>query len=576
MKRIRQLIFALCALPVMGVFHSCTSDLSDLSESAGRPGPAVAEVSIEDFVDGSAVFGSRTVVDNSDRWTIERFTVGDQVGMYAIKGREDGSTDTYDLPVENGVLYCESATSISNYRFSNPAIVLNPSTVGANFSMLYYPYYKDMPPTINPEVVTNPLDTLGMPLRRTDSDGIEKCIDFMTTKNTKITVSGGVMKPAFEHKFSVIYVQRGNGFADPRNPSLFDGKVYVVMKKPLTNVRITQDKPTTAYNVTLQNYSPDSGSDLTTTLDGRLNFEVDKNCVWEGWQAGPYKGDPQMNYVVVPPGDIYFLLIQDDYGKWCTVNDFYMSTAGKKDAEAGKTYILRVSMEGVNVVARPISITPWDEEVEITDSRDEGINDAQEYFEFVTRYNTYIQNNRDPEYEEDLKPFGKGVLNTLTGRTSWTFYINNDITFPDGEFPQIIQLDDVIEGSSKYSNYFLKNIEATLIQEMTANGALRQLDFNDIYMVRPAGNTQPFSPLIGTLNGGTIENCSITGAIVITSVPVGIVAGTATGATIIDCTFSGDMIGTSTAPEYNGLFGSASGNITLTNVKTSGLQFIEN
>lgn len=555
------IINMMSALMAAMLFCACSESLS---EPDGMPGPAYAEVTIEDFIDGNAVFSTRYSSDNSDKWTVNYFTKGDQVGMYALKGREDGANGGYNLPVVNGILYCESGTP-SSYRFSNPSIVLDPNTIKSNNSLLYFPYYSSMPET------TDDTDPPGMWLRKEDEMGIERCLDFMTTKGNMITVSSGVMSPTFEHKFSILYIQRGEGFDQPE-----DDKVFVVMKDPVTDVRIAQTSATSVYSMKLQYNPPEAAGDVKTNLEGRLPFEVDKYSVWECWKAGPYAGDYEMNYAVIPPGDVYLILMQDNNGNWQTVTDFYMQSAGKKDIVGGSRYLVRVSKRGVDVVARPVSIDPWDDEMEITDSRDEGINDAQEYYEFVSHYNTYIESGRSKEYEESLMPYGKGSYNLQTGRTSWTFYINGDISFRGGEFPQIKVLDDEIEGSSTYTNYSFRNIETTLIGEMTSNGALRMLDFNDIYMVRTGSNDQPFSPMIGTLNGGTIEECNIINAIVISENPIGLIAGSTTGATIKDCVFSGDMIGISTAEGYSGLFGTASGTVTLSNVKMTGLQFIEN
>lgn len=541
---------------------SCSADIPD-SPASGRGVRAYAEVEILDL-DVAAT--TRAVKNSNDKWGVSAFEVGDKMGMYALTGMQNpDDPDDFTLSVTNGVMYCEGKTGTA-YRFGNSDIILDPTTVNSKNSKLFYPYYAEMP---------DPLDATpqaGLPLRETDpEDGVEKCIDFMYTTGDKISVSNGVMKPTFKHQFSYMILQRGNGFDQAE-----DRRIWVVTKQPYTDIRVTQASPTAVFEAKVQ-YTPDgSGEDpMTYIIDGESKFKVNKYCIWEAWEGNPY-GGIESRYAIIPPGEVYFIFIQDNYGNWQNVTDFYLASSGSRTAAENAQYQLTISIVGVNVVARPVSVLEWDEETVITDDRDVGIDDFKDYQDWATAYNSYIESGRDYDaYAETLALYGTGVTNTETGRTSWTFYINSAIDFPPGQFVQVRKLDDTLEGSSTYTRYPVTGLTDSFIGEITENGKLSSLEFPDIYMVRPDAGAQPFSPITGFLNGGTVEKITATNCIVITEAPVGIIAGRAAGGSVKGCILWGDIIGTESAGNV-GLFGIADPMPGMSGNNLSGLKFIEN
>ena len=569
-------IGALAALLAGLVLVSCSNYLDD--DMARGPVPLSVDFTVEDRVDA---YGTRTTAD-VDGWIISSFSVGDLGGIYATSGIQDPEDpNDFSKSVSNGKVYCQSSSGTS-CRFGNSDIVVDPTTLSSNNnrSIIYYPYFEDMP---DPQAE----EGVGMPIRVVDPDDPEnnerlKCIDFMhsysTGTNTNISVSNGQMSPRLSHYFPSLIIQRGVGFSNAP-----DQRVWVVTKDTYSHLRVVQATPTSYFDIKLDNNFTETGDEAMVYIQDKetgeniSRFKVDKNCVWEAW-PGRTEATRNSRYVVIPPVEVAFILMQDDLGNWQNVSDFYLSSSGSRKPLVRNKYTLSVSQKGAEVVARPISVTAWNENEDITDNRKVGISYYNEYNDWVSLYNTYIQYDRSEEYHEALSHYGDGVYNTATGRTSWTFYINDNIVFPPNEtdFYQITKLDDVLEGSSTYTNYRLDNFKNTLIGEMTENGILRALEVRDFYFIQPSGATTPYSPLIGTLNGGTVENIIVRNGIVISSNAAGMIAGKAIGGTVTGCTISGDVIGSSAPTGFEGIFGEVEGAPTVTGNNTSGLKYLPN
>lgn len=601
---------------------SCTSDPDGGTASTPKGVRAYADVTLVNSVTAE----TRANMNSYDHWTISSFGPGDEVGMITVYGRQnpDNPAD-FSLPVQNERMLYEGKMGTSD-RFGTTSIVIDPEMVNRDASFLYYPYYPDMP---------DPNDASGkpgLPLRRTDGD-IEKCIDFMCTIKWgsgtvndlyRIKLTDGVLVPELRHYFTTLILQRGEGFDKAQ-----DKRIWIVMKNPYTDIRFNVYHSTGNnsyyYHKYILQYNPDvfeeEGADLMVDIHRLPNvsdgddladgdqtggsntaepFKVNKYALWESWEGGAYDGI-ESRYVVIPPNeDVFFIYIQDNYSTWQKVSDFQLDD-GKKAAQ-GKRYTMTIQLVGTKVVVRPVAIESWDDEINIADSRKNGINDYKEYFDWATTYNAYIEHGRDEYYVEKLLNYGDGEKDTETGRTSWHFYINNDIEFSDTnihDFAQVTELDDVLEGASTYTNYCITNLRNTMVRSMGANGVIRALDFRDIYLVQqkqpapvepapsePGADTDtdepapaepmPYSALVGEMNGGTIERCNIINGVLVSESAVGMIAGKVTAGTVRNCTVSGNVIGTSTAEGYGGLFGTVEGNsVTVDNNKTSGLEFIE-
>lgn len=560
-------IFRLALLSLVSLnFIGCNNDFEELYEGIPQGKEAYFEATIE----GNTVTAKTRSYGADDGWTVTSFTSGDKVGMYSLTGRQNPENELdFSLPMNNVPMnYLGNVVSSSSvFRFGNSEVTLDPTTVASKSALMYYPYYENMPETTDKTVQP------GLPLKKVDpNDGIEKYIDFMYV--TSMNITNGVMSPEFRHYSSYITLMRGEGFREAK-----DKRVWFVLTNPVTDIRITQTSATSGFSYTLQNNPTESEEDLMIEIPGISKIPINKNCLWQCWDGKDYNNNPAQ-YVLLPPTNTAkYIIIQDDYGTWQHITDFYTDTPGRKYTYSGERYLMTISLKGLDVTVRTVTAEKWDDEIEITDDRAVGINNDQEYYNWVTLYNAYIDANRDASMINQLRAYGDAKTNTATGETEWTFYINNDIKFRGSStFAKVTRLEDKIEGSSTYKNYVISKPLGTMFGEMGPKGCISSLDFNEIYLIQPDTDNQPYSPLIGIMSGGLIENCNINNAIVVSHEEVGMVAGTVMGGTISNCSFSGDAIGknSGTLDGIQGLFGEIKGAPTLTKVSTKGLKFILN
>lgn len=552
---------AIFGILLSGVLASSCSDEPEILTSSVPVGvPLSAEAKIE----GIEIAATRATTDNYDGWSFLNFNVGDKVGLFSLTGIENPDKEgDFSKAAKNLDMTFEGRYNGYN-RFGNSEHLMDPATLADKYCTMYYPYYEDMPTDIVGSA-TPP----GLPLRKLDpNDGIEKCVDFLRTSSNNITITNGVLRPTFSHYFYTLVLQRGEGF---RNAE--DKRIWVVMQNPYTDIRVKQTTATGTYSYS-QQYNPPEGEDPMDYIEGVTKFRVNKHSVWQAWDGPDYNGI-ESKYVVCPYDYIFFILIQDDYGTWQNVTDFTLYSTTKRGYQ-GYRYTLTIELDGLNVVVRPVSVTKWDDEINISDNRPVGIDSYEEYLSWVATYNLYTTNQRNPEYEAELLKYGDAERNTETGEVKWTFYINHDITFPDNGMYRIIRLDDVLEGSSTYTNYTFYNLRSTLIGEIGEKGALRALDFRDLYIIQPESETEATGAICATLNGGRVEYCNIYNGIMIGRQATGMVAGVANGGAITGCSFSGDVIGSESDENYDSMFGIIQLLPTITDTNSSDLKFIEN
>lgn len=533
---------------------SCT-DQAEETMPAPQGVPAYIDATLEDM----AAAETRVQLDNNDVWSVVNFTSSSDVaGMYATKGRQNpDDPDDFSLPVTNAKMTYEGKNSNGTYRFGNSDVVLDPASVTG---VLYYPYYAQMPETTASGVK-------GITLRKMDNN-VEKCIDFM--RGSVSLSSDKRMTISFAHNFSSIVLLRGTGFDKPQDP-----RIWVVQKEPKTDIRITQTSATSGFSYTTQ-YTPDAGEDVWVDLakiadpNAEEELMVNKYAVWESWSANSYKEDGNARYVLIPIVEVYYIYIQDNFGHWQKVSDFYLTSVGSKSPAAGTRYALTIQLEGLKVVVRPVSVTAWSDELDISSNRKRGINAPDEYNEFVAEYNNYIETGRNESRVSYLNRFGDAQKILVEGSPDveegqkweyrWTFYINADIKFEPNAFWQITRLDDVIEGSSTSNTFKLTKPAMTMAETLGPNGAIKALEFRDISFVQNTDDENPFGALVGTMDGGTIEKCNIVQGVIVSGNEAGMIAGTVTdkGGTVKNCTISGNVIGKSSY-EGKGLFGKIEG-----------------
>lgn len=612
----------LAAMAVLVV--SCTNEMEEGQEPAPKGSRAYAEVTLCN----TATAETRAMRNTYDGWSVSRFndTQKDVAGMYAVRGQQNADDMTrFEQPVANIPMYYEGLVAADNnsYRFGNSAYTLDATTVYNYQSIMYYPYYEDMPDPW----ASDP--KRGLWLRQEDS-GLEKCIDFMCTSDSyRIAEENGVMTPKFRHYFVNLVVQRGEGF---QKATCRD--IWIVMQNPCTDIRIKRSRDfsttstSTSYNFTYYlQYTP-GGKDGTESEEDAMidlmdevravdsnaaalpeqekeHYKVNKYAVWKTWEASSY-GGKESRYAIIPPGygnylnsvytsssdaasfgKVAFILIQDDNGKWQRVSDFYLYSSSSRYGSSGNRYVLTITLEGVKVVVRP-TLEAWEDEVEVTDVHKVGIDNYTTYRDWANRYNLYIKENRSPDHHDELLKYGDSK--EIGDKVSWTFYINHDITFASNEKVVIDQLDDVLEGTSTYTTYKMSNIQGPLINKIGENGVLRALEFSDVYLVQsksdvnPSGEpnefaSQSYGALTRELAGGKIEKCRVEG-VLFSNNAAGMIAGTVSaGGTVENCNVSGNVFGSSTAEGYGGLFGTVVDGTTpptMPGTQYEGLKFIEN
>lgn len=546
------------------LFWSCSNDYNDIRSEADKGESLIAYAQIgennEDKVNTRASYNAY------DHWSVSAFEVGDEVGLFAVSGQQNPIDDTlFDTEIENGKMYCDGRTG-NYYRFSNGDIVVDPQTVHANYSIMYYPYFADMPAAYNNASLP------GLPIRRMDTDGIEKCTDVMqtfiyskqTSNNTNsgwdpynyvnyLPIASGVLQPKFYHLMTQIVVQRGSRFTSPK-----DDRVWIVMKEPCTDVRITQTSPSSSFSYKLQALY-DNGDEFVELPDndGQV-IKINKHRVWQAWKGSDLNSQ-NSHYAIIPSQEVSYILIQDSEGVWQRVTDFYLHFENKltsKEAIMGHRYIISVSMSGSNVLAKMLSIKDWNDGGQITDRRQRGINDKSDYMEWVSTYNSYVT-ERDPSYEEKLREFGDVVENQMTGETSWTFYLYSNLHFKEGDSYMIKSLDDTLMGASINTNYVVSGLQSFWIDELGPKGRLESIDIEGLYIIDLAESEDSFTGgLIRKLEGGQLENCNLLNGILVSNKNAGMLAGSVYGGTVKNCTFSGQVIGMGTArAPYKALFG---------------------
>lgn len=551
---------------IIGSFLSCScaDNAEELKLKVRDGSPAVAYISIGNQTSVLEGIVSRATYNSYDHWSVATFGSGDFAGMYAAKGMQDpNNEESYDLEIKNVQMEFESASG-SNYKFANFEVILSPQTVHDNYSIMYYPYYKDMPDPYATE------DLAGIPLRKLDpKDNIEKCIDFMETSKytyqeyniyyspsiNYLPISDGLLQPRFYHYMSEIVIQRGEGFD---SPSIKDKRIWVIMTEPYTDLRIT--RASEEYNYKLQNIL-DKGEKLSIPSEENPKITVNKNRVWEAWPGNNYN-NKESYYAIIPPepAKVAYIMLQDNKGDWQVVSDFYLATPKNTTSKSGYSncrYIVTVESEGLNVKVRPVLVEEWIDGGSITDQYSAGINTSQEFKDWVGYYNAYTLSDRDPSYEKDLSKFGTGQKNTATGYVDWTFYLNCNLDLNKVKDIVINKFEDALIGASVYTNYKISNLQTTLISNMGEKGKLQAIDFWDLYIIDIEENNEFFTGgLINKMEGGTIDNCNIINGILVSNKGAGIIAGAVASGNITNCRFTGQVIGTSTiSGEFAGLFG---------------------
>ena len=591
---------------------SCSEERMPSADDTSRGVPAVMYVTIND---AQKPWSRYNAYNEGDYWSTRSFSLGDRIGIFSTGGLVGPNGESQWIL--NEYMDYDQATGSSNYRFRNDELLINTGMMGGNVGKyVYFPYTEDMPLPIpgqvtwkdssdneyyagdNQQTPNNMTSKPGMYLRvpGTDYKGkpIERCLDYMYISSPSIT--NGALGGGFYHGFSEMIIVRGKGF-DEVDETLADS-ITVVLTAGYTRMRLNafRSNASGAFSWRPQNYywNPDA-------TDHNITQEQAKR--WKAWKGEDYvdvddeTGEPFLRdawYVILPTAHSYsypsvaYIELYNNEGKICQVSNFdlYVSPEtgiADKQMRPGYRYAVEVLMVEVGATIRPHEIVEWNEGVagenDITDIRTAGINGYDDFRNWTMAYNKFItdvKNNsiQRPDSAEvaaasPLAQYGDYDLD----KRKWRFYINGDIAMPNNSDAGIVELQDILEGASQFSNFTISNVKGTFIDSITPGGELRNLDFNNLY-VKPSSGSYvqgTAGAVTHLLKNGSISNCSVNNGTMIGSAAgttIGMLCGTVSGtSTVTKCSVSGAVIGSTwgTGTVYApGMFGNVATGATVT------------
>lgn len=506
---------------------------------------------------------TRVVTDPDDHWTVAGFSSGDVAGLFMSHG---------NLDVDNGAGAFNNVRMIYNGPNSNNGAVfvsdglsVDRAQMDGNEAVLYYPYSADI--------------ESGVPLR--DAQG--RCTDYMVVRRLTGAAQGSAfnMNGTFEHNFSEVVITRGDGFREV--PEAYKDEITIVLNESYSHVKMIDNPNTSTYQggyKVLQNYL--------------ANDENEAECKkWKAWRGADYGGQHAWyavlptSFITNPANDIKrpaiaSVMIYDDNGVEQLVSDIALNDSNQKDPNgstltpvlptlvSGMRYVIEIKSDGIEIKIFPHEILKWGEEVDITDKREAGISTAEDFMSWLGYYNEYTTDRNNTTVEENLMKFGNKIVEESTGKTSWEFFILNDIEFNDDYQVRITKLEDVLDGlGNTLSNI---RIDQSMIGTIADGGTLKSLVIEGLTVNRTSV-TEATGGVANLITGGSVENCDID-ATVVGSRDVGILAASMTGGSVKDCNFSGLLVGAgSDTGTYQYLFASAPTGVTITGSNYSNIYF---
>lgn len=486
----------------------------------------------------------------NDRWCYRKFESGNVLGFYSSSGNYD--IDGGKGAFSNIPLMCVSNSDM-RYQFREmDGSRISTQYLKADGVFLYFPYDEN----IN--------SGYGMSLRRQAVDAYEedkdfgktteRCVDLLTMSALdESSLQNSILDGTMSHTFAELIIMRGEGF--DRLPATADHNIYVVMKKPYTNLKV--NNAANPWKCTIElGYDP-AVEGSVAKKDARY---------WETWEGDKYAetgsgAEPREAWCAVlpttpqTPTEIDYIELYDNDGVLQRVSAVSLMQNTRK-LQSGWRYPVEIVMNELVPTIYPHTISKWDGDIDLTDERTRGIHSAQEFSEWIIVYNTYLNGNLT---EEALAPYGDKVIVSDT-ESYWQFYILDNlnlsgVTVNNGYI--IPQLQDVIDakgnffvdGASQLGNFRLTNLPAALVGTMSGHGGLHNIDIGSTTII--SNLTTPAGILVNNMQTGTIDNVNVINGALVSNGPVGLVAGSMSGGIVSGCTFSG-LISGSTSMDVNG------------------------
>ena len=513
----------------------------------------------------TATIGSNTrasIIENDDQWSYSDFTNGDEMGFYSPSGNFTQEAGQGAFTNQQLIYDAEKK------QFNAPDGATFSPTHMSNSIFMYYPYGEGIG------------GEQGMELRRykdNDSEDTLRCVDLLTSNEIILEgVKDGkdvALFGTFNHAFAELIIMRGEGFD---HPPLGKERITVVLTEPYTHIQVK--------------YPDDSNwpcyLELVYNEESVSQIPKDKAKEWDAWYGGKFfkttddKVGEHAWYVVLPTlgsvsgqkrdgkrSYVEYVEICDNDGYWHHVPGLKLSEGNSKYIDGGWRYPIQISMKELVPTVSPYTITPWGQDINLTDERKRGINNLTEFQSWIKDYNLYLENTNDEYNRERLRKYGDMIVSGEN--VSWHFYVLTDIDLSDITLEPgdpddnsgttansnviIPQLNDILDGTSttyangKFANHTITGLNKTFINKMGPNGSLQNFDIKNPEIYAP-DSTDPIGIITNTMDGASVTNCNIYGAaLTAPNAPAGMIVGKIydqnnINSTISGCTLSGFLI----------------------------------
>ena len=522
----------------------------------------ITTLSIRMNIEGKINQGTRverTTID--DEWSFTDFTTGDKMGFYASGGNwlneQSNVFNNQELIYQDNNIF---TTPNGNGNFS-------PSDMKGNEVYMYYPYCSSMSD-----------NGLELRVKEKPEDVYYKCIDYLSANNlTMEGMQNGTLTSmfgTFTHTFSELIIMRGEGFNNPpMNTNEIDySRITVVINKGITNIKVNFDMENGWYCVPELVYDPDNSNKISS----------DNSFRWNAWKGGNYGITTEDSvgkeawYVIVPTlgtsgngrSMVEYIELYDNEGNLQRVTSLKLSGANTsnptKYLDSGWRYPMEITMQELVPTVNPFPISRWDENIDLSDTREYGINDVTEFAKWVYDYNAYLSKPSD-ENEKKLLEYGDKIITPDTNEVNWKFYILSDINLEEYQpltseessnsderyiIPSLknatLDGQSTILSGGIFLNYKISGLSKTFIGEMN-NGQIQNLDFISPDIQNPASN-ETAGILVNRMTNSNVYNCNIdNGTLFNPNGPGGFIAGSISGGSVKDCTLKGSLVVSSTA-----------------------------
>lgn len=515
--------------------------------------------------------GTRAVTnppDTADGWSYRDFNSGDAMGFFSSGGKfTDGSVG--DAPFVNQKLIYTGGTGGNNFRDPDNT-QFSPSHMDGNKIFMYFPYSEDI------------TGQEGFNLRKIvkSPNGLQKdtarCIDFLSTDHMDVMSENAGNSAAlygeFKHTFAELIIMRGEGFDNPPDLGGKEWTIKAVLNTPVTGLRTALNEEGQPWSCT-----PELVWD-SINYPNRLDAQT-----WDAWLGGNfYKTETDeigQNawYVIVPtigcqanvgekrPGPrtiVQYVELYDNDGNLQRVSSLRLSNGNSKYVDGGWRYPFEISMQELVPTANPCVIVPWGQDVDLTDERTRGINNATEFENWIHSYNLYLAEPNE-QNKNTLLQYGDLYVSD-DGTMYWHFYVLSDLNLSNynvGNGPVIPVLRDILDGQNttltngKFGNYKITGLSSTLVGTLSGpNAEIQNFDIISPDIQYADTNTTPVGTIANTMNeGASVVNCNIRrGTLYNPGGRAGMVVGSMTDALVKDCTLSGFLITTGTANRVAG------------------------